>query len=218
MNNFQYPMRATVVTTVHPQNLMMARIRVNGLHDNISETNLPWAERNLPDGGAFSPLIAGDTVWVDFPYAGDSRRPRIVGFAQDASGGSANVAAEASGVGDGYQQKDVEGAPAAPSLSPTKDYVYKRNNLMEVRSAGGGWSLTSMGTGTTMGINEGGEQYILAQADVFIYSSAKVTVKAAASMLVDVTGDLDLKASGDINVGAGGTVKISGSQVQVVKG
>ena len=218
MNNFQYPMRATVVTTVHPQNLMMARVRVNGLHDNISEANLPWAERNLPDDGAFSPLISGDLVWVDFPYMGDSRRPRIVGMAQDASGGSANVASEASGVGDAYEQKSVDGAPSAPVLAATKDYVYKRNNLMEIRSSGGGWSLTSMATGTTMGINEGGEQYILAQADIFIYSTAKVTIKAAASMLVDVTGDLDLKATGDINVTAAGAVNIKGSTVAVTKG
>ena len=208
--NFSYPMRGTVVTTVHPEGLMMARVRISGLWDNISEDKLPWAERNLPDGGAFSPLIAGDVVWVDFPYMGNSRRPRIVGFAQDASSGTANVAAEASGKGTAYEQKVVDGAPAAPVLSATKDYVYKRNGMMEVRSAGGGWAVTHLASGSTLGQNDAGEQYLLAQGPIFINSTGKVTIKAAAGLEINVVGDLDFTVSG--------TASFSASQFKFTKG
>lgn len=218
MSNFNYPMRGTVVTTVHPQGLMMARVRINGLGENLSEDSLPWAERNLPDGGAYSPLIAGGLVWVDFPYSGGSRHPRIAGFAQDAAGGTSNVAAEASGQGDPYSQKDVEGAQASPVLSATKDFVYKRNGLMEIRSSGGGWSMTHTAVGSTMGQNDDGEQYLIAQADIVINLTAKVTIKAAAEMQIVASASLKIEVVGDLVLSAAGTASFTAAQFKFAQG
>lgn len=210
MNNFQYPMRATVVSTVHPKNLMMAQVRIDGLHETISDENLPWAERNLPDGGAFIPLLVGDKVWVDYPYMGDSRRPRIVGFALDAAGGTANVAAEASGKGDAYQPPAVDGAPPAPAITPTKDYVYKRQGLMEVRSSGGGWAMTHLNSGSTLGINDAGVYYAIIQGDRFEFVSGNIQQT--------VLGNRVEKISGDYSIEVAGTLKIAASAVEIVKG
>jgi len=43
--NFSYPMRGTVVTTVHPEGLIMARVCISGLWDNISEDKRAAARR-----------------------------------------------------------------------------------------------------------------------------------------------------------------------------
>lgn len=202
MDNFKYPQRGTVVTTVHPKSLMMARVRIDGLHDTVSENDLPWAERRLPDGGAFSPLLVGDRVWVEYPYSGDSRRPVIVGFAQDASGGIANVAPEASGKGDPYQPPAVDGAPDGPKLSATKDYVYKRNGLMEVRSSGGGWAMTHLGSGSTLGLNDSGQYYAMIQGDMFLFTSGGVKHVVNGDYELEVTGKYKLTA-GEVEITAG---------------
>lgn len=203
-------MRATVVTTVHPKSLMLVQVRVDGQHENIPEANLPWAERALPDGGTYVPLLVGDKVWVDYPYLGDSRRPRITGFAHDAPGGTANVAAEASGKGTPFSPPEIEGAPPAPALSPTKDYVYKRQGLREVRSSGGGWAMTHLASGSTLGLNDEGQYFTIIQGQQFVFVSGDLQQK--------VTGNVTEKIDGDYTLEVGGKFRIKASAVEIVKG
>ncbi|HBK0767168.1 TPA: baseplate protein, partial [Escherichia coli] len=94
--------RAQIVGTVHPAGLMRAQVRVLPDWNGVPDDDLPWAEYQLPIGNAFVPTVKGDLVWVEFPYLDvngriDTRRPMIVGAAQDAPGGIPNVAPEASG-------------------------------------------------------------------------------------------------------------------------
>jgi hypothetical protein len=210
--------RATVISTADPDNLMRAKIRVNGLWESVPDSALPWAEYNLAVGGAFAPCAAGDLVWVTFPYNGDSRKPRITGMCMDASSGTPNVPAEASGQGDSYTQKTVDGAPSAPTLSATKDYVYKRNGLMEIRAAGGGWSMTHMESGTTMGLNDAGEFYLCVQGPIFLNATGNVTVKAAGSVDIEATSNVTVKAGGDMSLEAAGSLSIKAASVAVKKG
>lgn len=74
-------------------------------------------------GGAFASCIVGDLVWVDFPYEGDSRRPRITAAGQDAPNGQPNVPSESWGGAGAYQPPEIEGAPPLHELKPTEDYV-----------------------------------------------------------------------------------------------
>lgn len=210
-------MRGTVVSTADPKNLMRAKVRVTGLWDELPDSALPWAEYRLQIGGAFAPCVVGDGVWVDFPYDGDTRYPRITGMNMDASSGLPNVAAEASGQGEAYTAKAVEGAPAAPVLKPTADYVYKRNGLMEIRSSGGGVAFTHLASGSTIGMNDDGQIYICGQAPIFVYGANDITVKGDSTVSVKAKGDLSLQSDAGISVKAAGNVSISGAQVAITK-
>ncbi|PLR29575.1 baseplate protein, partial [Chimaeribacter californicus] len=196
------PQRAMVVSTADESNLMRVSVRLVGLWDSIADANLPWAERLLPDDGAFVPLIAGDYVWVDFPYQGDSTRPRIVGRASDASGGKPNVAAEASGQGDAYAHKTVKGAPAAGTVTATKDFVLDRNGLLEIRNASGSWSVTHKDSGSTLGMNDEGQLYICSQATLFVYAAGDTTLNTDANLKVKAAGDMTLESAGTLTLKA----------------
>ncbi|MDT0178127.1 baseplate protein [Enterobacter sp. BRE11] len=173
---------------------MRAQIRLTPQWADVEAETLPWAEYQLPIGNTFVPCQTGDEVWVEFPYTDgrnrpDTRRPLITGAAQSAPGGVPNVAPEASGQGAAYEPPAVDGAPARPSLSATADYVSHRNNLLEVRSAGGGFEITNTAKGSRIGMNEAGDMYMLGPGN----------------MVIDLGGDLTIKSGGKIVYQSGGT-------------
>lgn len=121
--------RAQIVGTVHPAGLMRAQVRVLPDWNGVPDDDLPWAEYLLPIGNAFVPTVKGDLVWVEFPYLDvngriDTRRPMIVGAAQDAPGGIPNVAPEASGKGNGWTPPEVDGAPPRPKSQQRKTSLF----------------------------------------------------------------------------------------------
>ncbi|EKN4689582.1 phage baseplate assembly protein V [Yersinia ruckeri] len=186
--------RAHIVATEHPEGLMKAKIRLLSLWDNLPDSALPWAEYHLPIGGAFSPSIIGDLVWVEFPYSGDSRYPMITGAAQDALNGIPNVAPEASGQAGAYEPPAIEGAPAIPTLTPTKDFVYKRNNLLIIHTAGGGISITNTANGASIGMNEAGDVFQNAVGDYFLNIGGKTTVKSKGVISMESDSGFHAKA------------------------
>ena len=186
--------RALIVATEHPDGLMKAKIRLLSLWDGLPDDALPWAEYHLPVGGAFVPSIIGDLVWVEFPYDGDSRYPLITGAAQDAPNGIPNVAPEASGQGGAYEPPAIEGAPPLPALTPTKDFVEKRNNLLIIRSAGGGASITNTETGTSIGMNEAGDVFHIVNGDYFLNVTGETTIKSKGKIIMESESGFDAKA------------------------
>ncbi|EKQ7213066.1 baseplate protein [Citrobacter koseri] len=189
------PQRAKVVTVDDPAGLLRVSVRLVGIWDSIPDGDLPWAERMPPDDGAFIPLLAGDDVWVDFPYSGDSTRPRVVGRATDAPGGVPNTAPEASGQGSPYQPPAVEGAPAAGKTTPGKDYVSDRNGLLEIRNQSGSWSITHKASGSTMGVNDSGQLYISSQLSLFVHSVSDMTIKSDANINMSAAGKISIKGA-----------------------
>lgn len=189
------PQRAKVVNVDDPAGLLRVTIRLVGLWDGIPDADLPWAERIPPDDGAFIPLHTDDYVWVDFPYSGDSTRPRVCGRATDAPGGVPNTAPEASGQGAAYQPPKVEGAPDAGTVTPGKDYVLDRNGLLEIRNKNGSWSITHKASGSTMGINDSGQLYVSSQLSLFVHSASDMTIQSDANINMTAAGKISLKAS-----------------------
>jgi hypothetical protein len=83
--------------------MLRCKVRVHGVYpETMATEDLPPAEFRFPVGmrplnGLFIPVQVGDYVWVDFPYMGDTRRPRITGGAHFAPGGVPNVPSAATG-------------------------------------------------------------------------------------------------------------------------
>ncbi|UAN43404.1 baseplate protein (plasmid) [Enterobacter sp. JBIWA008] len=193
--------RAVIVGTKHPGGLMRAQVRVLPDWNGVDEIDLPWAEYQLPIGNAFVPTLAGDAVWVEFPYTDangqmDTRRPLIVGAAQDAPGGVPNVAAEASGQGTPWTPEEIEGSPSRPALSSTEDFVIHRNNILELRSAGGGYEIANTAAGSRIGMSEDGVPYIIGPAGLFIHVGGDAKVVAGGNVDIEAGGDLNFKVKG----------------------
>ena len=191
--------RAVVVDPTDPAGSMKAKIKVLGLMDGIPNEDLPWAEFLLPIGYRYEPTNKGDLVWVDFPYGGDTRRPRIIGAAMDWAGGKPNTAPEAGGRGNQYQPQAVQNQPPAPKLTSTRDQVISRNGVLEVRTVGGGYAITNMAKHATIGFNEDGDIIISTSAGVFIHSGGDTTVDAGGAMHFKSAGEMTFEAGGALS-------------------
>ena len=80
-----------------PSDMLRCKVRVYGVNpDSMSTDDLPPAEFRFsvgmrPNAGIFMPVQVGDYVWVDFPYKGDTRRPRITGGVHYSPNGSPDI-------------------------------------------------------------------------------------------------------------------------------
>lgn len=201
--------RAVIVGTKDPLKLMRAQIRLTPEWADVEAESLPWAEYELPIGNAFVPCKTGDEVWVEFPYTNargqpDTRRPLITGAAQSAAGGVPNVAPEASGQAGAYEPPAVEGAPARPVLNATEDFVLHRNNLLEVRTAGGGYEIANTAKGASIGINEAGDFYILGPGNLVIDLGGDFTIKSGGKVVFKSGGTTGFEAGGEFSAKAPG--------------
>lgn len=197
---FDKQYRAVVVNPVDAKGRNKVQIKCDGIMEGIPDDALPWAEFLLPLNYRYTPLLKGDLVWVDFPYNGDSRRPRIIGGAQDWKGdGKANVPAEAGGKSSElYKPATGENIPAwAKSQPPQVDDVLARNKLLEVRTVGGGYQITNIDTGATVGFNEAGDLILIAKGRVYIAGENGV-IETSGNMLMKIGGKFDLEVAGDM--------------------
>ncbi|HAU6297966.1 TPA: baseplate protein [Citrobacter freundii] len=207
--------KAVVGKTVHPEGLMMCQVKLVTLWDGIAEEALPWAEYIFPVGASFIPAKTGDLVWVEFPQDGDSRYPVVIGACSVAPKGTPNTPPESSGKGTPYEQKQVDGAPALPPITPSADSVSRRNGLIEQRTAKGGLMFTHEASGTRFGFNDVGE--------FFIYAAKVMHIACGGTVTMDSTGDFTQKAakysvtaSGDATVKVG-SYTLTASAVRIKK-
>ena len=202
MNQMNGSYRATVTDINDKTGSMKAQVKVNGLMDGIPDEALPWAEYLLPIGYTYTPVNEGDLVWVDFPYDGDTRRPRIIGAAMDWQGdpndpktkGKPNIAPQAGGHGAAYQPPKVQGQPALPTYKVTQDQVISRNGILEVRTIGGGYTITNMAKHAIIGFNEDGDIIISTTGNVFIHAGADLTLDSGGNMTLKTAGKFELDA------------------------
>ncbi|HFU2857312.1 TPA: baseplate protein [Enterobacter cloacae] len=228
MDSMQGSWRAVVVGETD-QKTFKVKVKVLGMMDGIPDDDLPWAEFLLPVGNGYIPAAAKDLVWVDFPYNGDSRRPRIIGGAMDWGGGQVNLAGQAGGKGTAggttspggsnpnlvngvYQKPNVPGMPNLPSHTVGKDQIVTRNDVMEVRSHGGGYMIVNLKNNAMVGFNDAGDIMISTNGAVFINSGTNMTLQSGADLLIKAKGKINIEAGGDFTQkGATLTVDVSGA-------
>jgi len=186
-----------------------AQVRLLPDWNAVPDESLPWAEYMLGIGNAFTPTKTGDLVWVEFPYTDargkpDTRRPLIVGGAQDAPGGVPNVAPEVSGQGEPWTPGEIEGAPARPKIASSEDFVVHRNNLLEVRTAGGGYEIANTAAGARVGINEAGEMYLIGPGNLLLHMAGDIIAKAGGKILFESGAEMGMKAGAKLDFEAAG--------------
>lgn len=202
-----------VVAVDDPDQLLRVRVRVKDVFDNVPEKDLPWATYKLPVGsrsgdGLFIPVDPGDWVWVDFPFGGDTRHPRITGSVHYCPGGTPNFPPEAYAGADSYSHKRT-----GPQVMPTaaayhRDVVFNQHGvLVEVVSGTGEVRVTQRGSGSAVEIDRDGN--ITAHSEANLYGSATDNCQ------LDVVGDLTVNVGENIIMEAGGNVTIIGSRIDL---
>ena len=171
--------RVGVVENVEgdPKKFLRVQVRVPDVFGDVPTKDLPWAEYRLPPGsrsgeGDFTPCKVGDHVWVDFPYDGDSRRPRITGSKHYCPNGTPNFPSEA--YGERYQ----------------KDVVFSQNGItIQMMADGDGvYRITQKATGTVVEIDKTGKVTIESKTDeLLIKAKAKITVESEDEVIVKGT-------------------------------
>ena len=200
---------AQVIATDDPKQLLRVRVRVFPLFEGIRDTDLPWAEYKLPIGarpgqGIFNPVKAGDWVWVDFPYAGDTRRPRITGSVHFCPGEEPNLSHES---WDGpnrfsHQRNGNEPEPTPPDYHDDSIILDENGALLEVR-ADGSICATQKASGSAI--------EIAADGSITVHSESEVNISSVGDTNIIVDGKAKVTATGTIEFdGAGGSGTIDG--------
>ena len=196
---------AVVVNTGgDPDRLLRVQVRVYGLHsDRVPAATLPWAEYKLPVGaransGDFSPAEAGDYVWVDFPYFGDPRRPRITGGVHHAPGKAPNLPHEAWAGPDKLIPKTTGEEPAPPEPEYHKSYAFTRHGVTLQVNPDSSCSVTQRATGTAFRIDAEGNITIHGEKNIHVSAIADAKLIIEGNVKATVTGKTEIVSMGKI--------------------
>ncbi|MFH1984784.1 MAG: phage baseplate assembly protein V [Pseudomonadota bacterium] len=210
-----------VVSVSDPDSLMRVKVRVHPSFAGVPVERLPWAEYMLPIGsrpgnGIFAPVKVGDWVWVDFPFDGDSRRPRVVGSVHYCPSQAPNLPHEAWAGPTRYshQRTGQEPAPSPPTYHDGSIVLDENGVLLEV-GADGAIRATNKASGSVI--------EICADGTITIHGAGAVNVSAATDAHIIVGGDADITVDGDVEIGcqnasvtAEGDASINGESVDIV--
>jgi len=197
-----------------PKKLMRVQVRVQPLFPKeIPIKHLPWAEYKLPVGarpndGFFTPVKVGDYVWVDFPYGGDTRRPRITGSVHFCPGGNPNLPHEAWTGPESIEHKKVGKQPDStpPGYHDGSILINQNGFCIELRNDES-LCITHRSTGTEIEITPDGKLTVHCEADINISSLSDTNIV--------VMGNTNLDCAGKTTVISAGTVEIDGGSGEV---
>jgi hypothetical protein len=199
---------AQVVDVDDHDRLLRVKVRVMVMHpESLSDDELPWAEYALPpgnryDNGTFIHVEVGDYIWVDFPYDGDVRRPRMLASIHYAPNSQPEFPHEAWLGPDAVEHKRI--------IAPMpKDRVYFQNNVfsefglvMEVVPDNGSVIVTQKATGSAIEIHYAGHvtlhsegnAYVEAAGHVYIYAKKDVYIIARQNIRGTADKEISLDA------------------------
>lgn len=192
---------AEVVNVNDPKHWMRVQVRVFDIFDDVPTADLPWATYKLPFGvrptdGGMTPVQVGDQVWVDFPFSGDTRHPRITGGVHFIPEGKPNLPAEMwQGPGQ-VQHKRTPDEPTPSTPGYHEDVVFKQHGVLVQLTKQGSLRATQLSSGSALEICPDGS--IVAHSERDIYYSA------TGNCLFDVKGNYELRVGGNMTQTAAG--------------
>jgi hypothetical protein len=176
--------------------------------DKVPKKDLPWAEYRLPLGarandGTFCPVKKGDYVWVDFPYQGDTRRPRITGSVHFAPDGVPNLPHEAFAGPDVFEHKRAgeESAPADHAYG--EDEVSSQHGVTLERNKDGSVSIYQRTSGSEICIDKDGNVIIHGEKGILLSSAESAKGVVAEDFKITVQGAAKIIAMGKIALDGG---------------
>jgi hypothetical protein len=192
-----------------PERFMRVQVRVFPIFpDSIPMKDLPWAEYKLPVGarvgeGHFLPVKIGDYVWVDFPYGGDTRRPRITGSVHYCPGEVPNLPPDAWAGPGAFEHVRIgkEPAPTNPGYHDGSTILDENGVLVEIRRDRS-FCLTQKHTKTAIEITPDGK--------ITIHGESEINVSSAADTNVIVKGNTNVDCDGKTIITSAKTVEIDG--------
>ena len=149
------------------------QVRVYGVFtDKTPVKDLPWAEIKLPTGcrpndGHARPLKKGDLVWVDFPYDGDTRRPRITGSKHYCPDGKPNLPHEAWAGPDSYQHKRTAEEPEPSEHAYYEDEISTQHGVTIERNKDGSYAIYQRESGTEVTITKDGHLIFHVEGNIY---------------------------------------------------
>jgi len=199
----------TVEATADPDKYLLVKVRVLGVFSDAAPVaELPWAEFKLGIGasaneGEFRPVKPGDKVWVDFPYDGDTRRPRITGSVHYVPDGVVNLPHEAFLGASQHEHKrsGEEAVPAAHGYG--EDAVFTLHGITIEVGKEGTYSVIHRASGTELFFAKDGSFVIHAENDINISTTGKINLLATGDGTAEIQGELKATALGGIILDGG---------------
>jgi uncharacterized protein YjbJ (UPF0337 family) len=179
-----------------PEKFMRVRVRVYDIFPDVSEDCLPWATYKLPIGarpqeGEFVPVKVGDLVWVDFPFNGDTRRPRITGSVHYCPEGVPNLPVEAYAA-DTYH----------------KACVFSQHGVTVLVKEDGSYLIIQKEKEAVIEIDADGKIKIASPNDIYLVTEGNANISAKGDVNFTAQGDVKGSAQGDVAINAGGSVDV----------
>lgn len=194
---------------------LRVQVRIKGLWDAISDSDLPWASLKLPIGaganrGDYSPLQSGDYVWVDFPFSAhgrkDRRQPRITGSVHVAPNEVPLLPHEAFKGSEAYQHQRSGDEPTAKQADYATSKVLTYNGSTIEMAEGGVLRLYTRATGAILELNGEGKVLVKGASDITITTPADLKIRA---------NNIDIKASGTVDMQSGGNTTIKAPMIDL---
>lgn len=201
---FDSQYKARVVDIVHPKKWHMAKVRLVGYWADIKDEDLPWAEYQLPlgarlDEGEAMPVKKGDLVWVDFPQAGDTRYPKIIGGAYQVPNEEVHLPNDLFKPTFEHKRSDLQpDAPTAQYGDKTMDLF----GLLQQLTMNGDYCLTHKSSGTAIHIDKDGNLVTHVEGEQFNSTTKNRTDEIGKKLKIIVKGTTTLESDGHVNVKA----------------
>jgi len=205
-----------VVNIDDPKKQLRVKIRVFGVFtDNVPDEDLPWAEYAFPPGsrdneGFVTSVEVGDYVWVDFPFSGNTRRPRLLGSVHYCPDGVPNAPHEMWLGPDALEHERII-APVPAAREYYKNNVYSQAGIVVEVVPGGDGSIivTQKETGTAIEITPGGDITLHAEGNIYA-ESAKGNIKALA-----LIGSVEVSAALIVSITAGVAITMTAPSISM---